>query len=70
MTPGFITRPGSQMLLHLGEQRQPVRAVHPAEQFGARPAVAVLAGHRAAERDDEIGGLLDERPVRRDALAR
>ena len=48
-------------VLHLSEQTQPVRAVHPAEQFGAGPAVAVLAGHRAAKRDNEIRGFLDER---------
>ncbi len=56
-------------VLHLGEQTQPVGAVHPAEQFGAGPAVAVLTGHRAAKRDNEIGGLLDERSVDRQAAA-
>jgi hypothetical protein len=36
-------------VLHLGEQANPVRAVHAAEQLGARAPVAVLAGDGAAE---------------------
>ena len=70
ITPGFITRARIPDVLHLGKQRKPVGAVHPTKQFRARPPVAVFSGHRAAEGDHQIGGLLDERPVRRNAFAR
>ena len=57
-------------VLHAGHQRQPVGAVHPVQQLRARPAVAVLPGHRTAQRHHQIGGLLDERPVGADAVGR
>ena len=66
MTPGFITRPGSQMSFISASSAQPVGAVHPAEQFRARPPVAVLAGNGAAEGDHQIGCLLDEFAVGRE----
>ena len=55
-------------VLHAGHQRQPVVAVHPAQHLRAGPAVAVLPGHRPAQRHHQIGGLLDERPVGADAV--
>ncbi len=41
------------------------RLVHPGEQLGAGAPVAVLARHRAAVGGDQLGRLLDERPVDR-----
>ncbi len=42
------------------EQRDHLRRVHRREQLAAGPAVAVLAGQRAAVRDDQRRGLLQE----------
>ena len=40
---------GIERVLHLGEERRRSRVPHPLEQRRAQPAVAVLAGERAAE---------------------
>ena len=52
------------------ERVDQLRPVHPLEQLAARLAVAVLAGQRAAERHDEVGGALDERAIGAQALRR
>ncbi len=46
--------------LELAEGIDELGAEHFGQQSGARLAVAVLAGERAAEGEDEIGGALDE----------
>src|SRR5258708_8661220 len=53
--------------LELAEGRHEVVAEHLREQLGPLLAVAVLARQRTSERHDEVGRLLPECPVRREA---
>ncbi len=56
------------MRLELAEGLHQLRAVHPRQQLAARLPVAVLARERPAELHHEVGGLLDEPAIGRDAL--
>src|SRR5262249_26854027 len=50
--------------LELVERRHQLWTVHARQQLAARLAVAVLAGERSAEADDQIGRALDESAIR------
>ena len=55
MTPGIHPAVGVEDALELAECLDQLRAEYFWQQFGARAAVAVLAGQRAAELADQIG---------------
>ena len=61
---------GVEQAFDPAEQAEDLRAVHAAEQFGAGPAVAVLAGERAAEAGGEVRRLLHEGPEPRPPVVR
>ena len=54
--------------LELAEGLHQLRAVHPRQQLAARLPVAVLARQRPAELHHEVGGLLHETAIGRDAF--
>ena len=58
--PGFILRSRIPERLELAERLHQLLAEHLRQQRGARLAVAVLAGERAAVSDDDVGGAVDE----------
>ena len=59
-TPGLSRLSGSRIRLACSISAIACGRVHPRQQLGAGPAVAVLARHRPAVRRDQVGGLLDE----------
>ncbi len=56
--------------LERGERVEHLRRVHPWQQLGARPTVAVLPGHRPTEAGDEVGRVLEEPAEHADAAVR
>ena len=64
-TPGVEHVVGVEHRLDPLEEAERGGGVHERQQLAAGPAVAVLAGHRAAVARDQAGGVLDEGPVTR-----
>ena len=67
--PGLSPAAGSQRSLNAIEEADELGAVHLRQQFGAGLAVAVLAGERAAVRDDQLAQVVGEFPEAADAGA-